>query len=150
MQEILVWHPKFNIYVLDNQDILLISEMGCFSLPHDQFVLFNQFEGIKSTEQIIAEQGLTAQQSASFYYQLANFKKQQLLVDKSDCDLPDYIHQYASDSQLLVQNNRYSIISLCTVKEEIIDQWLELIAELMVNESSDKPIFFILVDNFLC
>ncbi|MFT6987031.1 MAG: hypothetical protein ACJAT7_002883, partial [Psychromonas sp.] len=96
MKKVLSWHPKFNVYHLKNSDLLLISESDSFSLADNRFPLFNQFDGLQTTDQILQKAQLSAQEGARFLYQLADFKKQQLLVDKSDDELGDYINHYAS------------------------------------------------------
>jgi len=149
MQEVLNWHPKFNVYHLKNSDLLLISESDSFSLTDQQFRLFNEFDGLQTTDHILQKAQWSAQDGARFLYQLANFKKQQLLVDKSQCELGDYVNHYTTHSQLLAEHSSYSVIQLCALKEEVASQWLALLAEIMDSVQSQNSFFFMLVDSFL-
>ncbi|WP_051302921.1 YcaO-like family protein [Psychromonas aquimarina] len=149
MKEILSWHPKFNVYCLDNLDILLISESDSFSLPHVNFALFSMFDGVKSVDEILAEAQLAMHKTADFLYQVDNFKKQQLLVDKNYAESAAYINYYTNSSTLIAQEENYSLLNLCGLSVESIDQWLSVTAQLHLSESLSSSVCFMLTDSFL-
>jgi len=149
MQEILIWHPQFNVYHLKNKDILLISESASFSLAHTHFALFNEFDGLQTTDEIFAKSKLTGEEQAQLIYQITNFKKQKLLIDKKQTELITYVKQYTRNSQLLAQQNGYSVINLSAVKEQNLTQWLDLISQLTAIKQLDSALSFILTDSFL-
>ncbi|WP_019615218.1 YcaO-like family protein [Psychromonas ossibalaenae] len=149
MNEILSWHPKFNVYCLDNLDLLLISESDSFSLPHTNFALFSKFDGVKTVDEIIAETPLAMHETADFLYQIDNFKKQQLLVDKNYAQSAAYINYYTNNSTLIAQEKSYSLLNLCALSSESLEPWATLTAQLNLPEKFNSSLCFILTDSFL-
>ncbi|MCW8996663.1 MAG: YcaO-like family protein [Psychromonas sp.] len=150
MKERLYWHPKFNVYSLKNETLLLISEASSFSLPQVDFPLFHEFNGLTSVDEVLAKTPLSAHNIANFLYQLDNFKKQKLLVDQTHIQFPNYIKRYTATSQLLVQEeNDYAVINLSQVKYQNVSQWLSLLSQLTIIKQFPSTLGFMLVDSFL-
>lgn len=148
MRQILNWHPKFNVFFLDGGDILLLSELDSFSLPKAHFSLFNQFDGKRTTEQILEKSLAEKQDDAHFFYQLEKFKKQQLLLEQS-IEPAVFIKKHATASELLFSDNNYSVINLSAANETVLKPWLVLLANIDLSGFSDLPLTFILLDDFL-
>jgi len=145
--QILNWHPKYNIYLVDNGDILLNSESGGLALPAKQFSTFRFFNGKLSVDQIITKLQEKREDVATFLYQLESVKKQQLLIDVKADLASCYVNQCCLSPQSSIKHNNYSLIDLTKNDKPCFLQWHSIIDSLSMNENLSPT--FILCDDLL-
>ncbi len=95
--KILHWHPRFNIYSI-GKDILLISATERFSLQAEKYLFLSCINGRKNADQILLENNsLGTSLEAQFYYQVFQFKAWGLLIESTspavvEADTECYLH----------------------------------------------------------
>ncbi|NQZ06273.1 MAG: YcaO-like family protein [Algicola sp.] len=157
MNQIPQWHPKLNVYKHEDLGLLLLGEMTSLWLSDEHFPGMEHIDGQLDETQIT--QKLTAkgpQQGAMFLYQLNQLRKSDLVVtlsnDKQANDeLPKYCRQKTDSAMVLVQIDRYSIVSLSAAQTDLLVFWCSLIDDIaLVNSQlANKTVSFLLVDDFL-
>lgn len=151
MTQIINWHPKFNVFFVDNGDILLNSESGGLALPAKQFGAFRFFDGLLSVEQIIIKLQQSRADVATFLYQLESIKKQQLLIDVNESTVNSHINNYVNQHRLSVQTSlkqkNYTLVDLTNNDKHCFQQWLLILEDLVIDE--ECSLTFILCDDLL-
>ncbi len=79
VSEPLQWHSAFNVYELDNQDVLLLSATQEFFLSSQQFPFFALVDGVKSAGEILQSQN-SQHQGALFYYHINQLRHADVLL----------------------------------------------------------------------
>lgn len=148
MTEILNWHPKFNVYPLENKDLLLISEQGAFCLSNQHFPLFDQVDGTKSPADITASQTLSFEQETRFYYQEGALKKEGMLVDVSQPQ-PSFKKCYKPVAERITEFKNSVVSSLLPENFKGQAVWHQLFEQLSQQLSSQPSTQFVLLENLL-
>lgn len=153
------WHPRFNVYQLDNQDILITNEDSQLLLKNTIFPHFEMIDGILTTNDILTTKNLTHNPTvgATFIYQLNQLIKQELIVDSVHNESSDNFNQYVKnsfDKQIKIKethefNKSYQIINLSYLSEKQLLPFYQLINEVYQETYSDLSVSFLLVDDFL-
>ncbi|MAC47122.1 MAG: bacteriocin biosynthesis protein [Oceanospirillum sp.] len=148
MTEILNWHPKFNVYPLENKDLLLITEQGAFCLSNQHFPLFDQVNGVRSQSDIVSDQNLTFDQETRFYYQVGALKKEGILVESSE-PISSFINRYQPVTATQHQISHFTVTSLLPEHVQGLALWLQAFQTLSAQGYTGKGVQFFLVESLL-
>ena len=148
------WHSQFNVYVLKNKDVLLLSSGQQLLLPQEQFPFVDEFDGIRSVNDILNTKSNLDEKSSLFLFQINKLLELKLI------QIPVSAEQYIKplfkgkplirsiDSGLIKQGATLSIFSLCN--EGLVWQFERLLNDKIdTSFIRDKELKFILVDDFL-
>lgn len=149
----LQWHPRLNVYVLDNQDVLLVEEHQQLLLAAEQFPLFAMINGKSTAEQILNDDRYCA---ASFYYQIEQLKANQLLVTENIDTVyqracfdtkPQWLNGMVQQNQTTWQWINLSLIpqtTINTLHTQLLEKLSALATELVI-----PCVNLIVVDDFI-
>ncbi len=159
---VIQWHPRLNVYILDNQDVLILSEVQKLLLPAMQFPLFFLVDGHKTASQILQLRNVQdIQKSGPFHYKMNQFVDDNLLVDSVSSDLylrPAYDRPQDYDPMDNGVTSKKVIIDGCEVVNlsalsavSVVDIELMLLRASKVVVAAKKiiqQISFIVIDDF--
>jgi len=112
------WHSQFNVYVLKNKDVLLLSSGQQLLLPQTQFPFVNELDGIRSVDDILATKATMDETSSLFIYQINKLQEMGLIegspskekfVQPNFKSLP-YIHRFD-------EGRLQGVVSLCSFSQ---------------------------------
>ncbi|WP_207382832.1 YcaO-like family protein [Marinomonas sp. MED121] len=155
MSRVYHWHGQFNVYVLKNKDVLLLSPGQQLLLPQAQFPFVDEINGALAVEDILAKKGQLDEKSSLFLYQLNKLQELALISHSDDeCDYhqPSLINtpkQYLLKPSTLSRPILIKVYSECS--EGLIKSfttWLEVNADVHALLQNNLPITFALVDDF--
>ncbi len=150
------WHPRFNVYVLD-QDILLISAAERFFLSAEKYLFLTSIDGRRDAEQILVENNcLGTALDMQFSYQILQLKGWGLLTESANSsgvepDLERYLQASFDsggfDSSIRIKPPGSTIHCLSALPTAIIAGIEAMLLELSIEFTQALQI--ILVDDFL-
>jgi len=147
VQESISWHPRFNVYPLDNKDLLLISEADSFMLSHTDFPGFDLIDGKKTMQDILSALLVEPEKGAGFLYQVNLLKKQGILLDLQK--VPAYINQGVKKRGKIENSGELAFINLSYEIPENIALLADVFADIKVRRNSLNKICIVLIDS-LC
>ncbi|GLQ30869.1 YcaO-like family protein [Litoribrevibacter albus] len=170
--QILCWHPSYNVYVFENRDVLLLSESQQWLLPHAQFPYLDLLNGLLSCNDIVSMfsghnllgggseflgdrtdgSGNYASKTALFYQQVQQLKSSSILIESALAE--HYIQpEFSGDGDLAVLDHSLEIqvINLSVASElgAIHSVLLDAGHSVLSTMSESLPITYVVVDDFL-
>lgn len=82
MSHVYHWHGQFNVYVLKNKDVLLLSSGQQLLLPQEQFPFFDEIDGKNTLDDILETKANLDERASLFLYQI-NKLVELKVIDKS-------------------------------------------------------------------
>lgn len=146
------WHGQFNVYVLKNKDVLLLSSGQQLLLPQEQFPFVDEIDGKKTLDDILVTKTNLDERASLFLYQI-NKLVELNVIDKSAGNnvyqKPSFVGEAISR---LIQSSESNItlssLSLCN--DAVIKQIEQsLTASLNQGYNTDKDLQVIVVDDLL-
>lgn len=150
--EIIHWHPSFNVYVFENKDVLLLSDCQQWWLPQSQFPYLDQLDGRRSCETILSNVSvLKTSMEATFYEQIQRLKSSNILVNVEHSDVyqrPDFESQSVP---VVHDHSGIRVIHLSVVPDvgDIQSRLVNAAKAASLSHSREAVLTFILVDDFL-
>ncbi|WP_281557602.1 YcaO-like family protein [Thalassomonas sp. RHCl1] len=146
MQETVTWHPKFNVYVLENKDLLLVSESDSFMLSHIDFPGINLIDGINTLPDILSGLLLEPDKGAAFLQQIKVLKHQQILSTNQEVSC--YINQTVARRGVIEKSGELYFINLSQETAENIAHLADMFTAVKIKRTSERRLCFVLVDSF--
>ncbi len=159
--ERLTWHPAFNVYLFDNQDVLLISENQQWLLPEAQFPHVHRLDGVKTCQAVLNAAVESEEQQKVFYGQINQLIASEILIQADNKPLylqPDFtVQNKSSNFTLTFQSLKIQVINLSLLAERkgiesvLMDasQTIAAYKLSVVTKAANAKLSFILVDDFL-
>ncbi|MCL1123959.1 YcaO-like family protein [Shewanella surugensis] len=151
------WHPKFNVYSIDTEDVFLVSSQQQWRLTSGQFPFFSVIEGVVSFETIV--QCITAKVSSlsvsaavsAFVTQIYQLASQGLLlIDQAPAV---YVHAdfNHNDTYLEHEVNTVHLVNVSILPENVRLEWFASFRDELIKNMylSDEEISIVLVDDML-
>ena len=146
------WHGQFNVYVLKNKDVLLLSSGQQLLLPQEQFPFFDEIDGKNTLDDILETKANLDERASLFLYQI-NKLVELKVIDKSAgnnvYEKPTFVGEPISR---LIQSSKSNItlssLSLCN--DTVIKQ-IEQSLDASLNQVyvTDIDLQVIVVDDLL-
>lgn len=150
------WHSQFNVYVLKNKDVLLLSPEQQLLLPQTQFPFVNEFDGLRSVDDILASKDAMDERASLFIYQINKLQEMKLIKDFPSAQKyqkPDFNNK--PDISVLRQSHEAGKVSLYTFSQchkDIALAFESLLIEKNIIEkcvSENVSLSLFVVDDFL-
>lgn len=158
MNEVLHWHPKFNVYNLANHDLLLISEADSFNLPNRQFPFLNLIDGQKTLSQIQMALNLSAEESFGFFRQIKMLLNERILLEGNGGkpgkpgNSERYHNQTRQAGRIVARQGDIRFVNGSLAADESLEAWNGIFAALIPLIQTVRTaagLRFILLDSFL-
>lgn len=151
MNQILRWHPKFNVFNLANHDVLLISETDSFNLPNRQFPFLNLIDGQKTLNQILIDLNLPAEQSYGFLRHIRMLLNERILLEGGleGHHAHHYLNQTRQSSQIIAQQGDFCLINASAAAPEAMESWKTVFSSVTRHWSGPAGVRLMLTDSFL-
>lgn len=147
MNEVLNWHPRINCYRLENNDLILISEKGAFSLTSIAFPFFNLIDGLSSVDDITSQACSSVESQTKFLYQAGLLKQQNILIQESTPDV--YVNNFVTSLQDSVEHPAFNLINVSSLSTGQLDIWGNLLPQVNFLDSLSGKVDIVLVDSLL-
>lgn len=148
------WHSQFNVYVLKNKDVLLLSPGRQLLLPQQQFPFLDEINGECSVDDILHSKNQLDERSSLFLFQMNKLVEMKLITENSM--LGHYVKpSFETDVQQIeydLNDLKQSIfvLSICTAKLVSDVQRFLLDNDQIIQAIKDQiPFTILLVDDFL-
>ena len=148
------WHSQFNVYVLKNKDVLLLSPGQQLLLPQQQFPFLDEINGERSVDDILHSKNQLDERSSLFLFQINKLIEMQLISEESR--LGDYVKpSFDTDVQQThveldgLKQNMF-VLSICATK--LVSELVQLLSETddVIQAIKEQVSFnILLVDDFL-
>lgn len=148
------WHSQFNVYVLKNKDVLLLSSGQQLLLPQSQFPYVDEINGKNSVDDILSIKSNLDERTSLFLYQINKLLELNLIEVASNTK---YVKPLFSGSpnvvELLqdgpsIQNVSFSLLTEAKEgQSQQYESWLVQLLESVDNLNSELQI--LIVDDFL-
>ena len=157
VNQVLRWHPKFNLFNLANHDVLLISETDSFNLPNRQFPFLNLIDGEKSLNQILMGLNLPAEQSYGFLRHIRMLLNEQILLEGSEDNAANagkpgqlhYLNQTRQTAQIVARQGNFCLINASAALQQGMENWGIVCADVIQRCPDLVGLRLILVDTYL-
>lgn len=165
------WHSRLNTYVMENNDVLLVSASQQWLLPATQFPFMADIDGVTRSDKIIETNDIRdAQKTALFYFHINQLVESNLLVDAESFDIFEryqrpifddvnrigssaICYRYFNDSCECVNLSALSLRAVTafeTFLEDVLDRvHQEMVANVKKSYSFNESFSLIVVDDFL-
>jgi len=147
MQKIVRWHPRINCYHLENNDLILISEKGAFSLTNKAFPFFDLIDGLSSVDDVVSRACSSVESQTKFIYQVGLLKQQNILIQESTVDR--YANSCVTSLQDSVEHYAFNLINVSSLSSELLDIWCSLLLQVNFLDSLSGKVDIVLVDSLL-
>ncbi|MCO4800184.1 MAG: hypothetical protein KC484_13285, partial [Colwelliaceae bacterium] len=148
------WHSQFNVYVLKNKDVLLLSPGQQLLLPQQQFPFLDEINGERSVDDILHSKNQLDERSSLFLFQMNKLVDMQLITENSM--LGHYVKpSFETDVQQIEYDlnglkQSIFVLSICTAKLVSDVQRFLLDNDQIIQAIKDQiPFIILLVDDFL-
>jgi oxazoline/thiazoline synthase len=155
VNHVLHWHPKFNVFNLANQDLLLISETDSFNLPNRQFPSLNLIDGQKTLSQILMALNLSAEQSYGLLRNIRMLVNEGILLEENQGQTgqPEhcgcYLNQTRQTGQVVARQGDFCLINASLAAETRLAAWKTVFAGVIQCLPAQTGLCLILLDSFL-
>lgn len=154
------WHPKFNVYVVNDDDVLLVSSEQQWLLHSSQFPFFIVIDGMISVERIKHFIGAKvppismSHAVSDFVKQIHQFVSQGLLLIDEPAPVycqPHFNNDQSNGEYREVVSNLVQLVNLSILPEPIVFEWLSGFREALkqCSKLNDMDMSIVLVDDML-
>ncbi len=170
-ESVLRWHSRLNTYVMDNNDVLLVSASQQLLFPVAQFPFLADIDGSSCVGEIIQSGKIRDdQKTALFYFQINQLVESDLLVDAKSFEIFEryqrpifddvnrigggaICYRYFNDICECVNLSALSLRAVTafeTFLEDVLDRvHQEMVANAKISPSFKESFSLIVVDDFL-
>ena len=148
------WHSQFNVYVLKNKDVLLLSPGQQLLLPQQQFPFLDEINGERSVDDILHSKNQLDERSSLFLFQMNKLVDMQLITENSM--LGHYVKpSFETDVQQIEYDlnglkQSIFVLSICTAKlVSDVQRFLLDNDQIIQAIKGQIPFTILLVDDFL-
>ncbi|CAM1369054.1 YcaO-like family protein [Tenacibaculum xiamenense] len=160
--EYIQWHPRFNLYILENKDLLLFGEVEQFLLKANDFPgfhLINEQKDKTSVSSIL--QAMEPAEKNLFIYQVAQLTTSKLLIKGCSNTINSIKGKYVQPSDKIFELPIYPIeTEIISINQTMRMYWLSLLSikdrqEIKNKVFGEMPYFspsfidIVFVDDFL-
>lgn len=150
------WHSQFNVYVLKNKDVLLLSPGQQLLLPQTQFPFVDELDGLRSVDDILATKEMMDERFSLFIYQINKLQEMKLIeASPSGCDYQKPDFRMKPDISVLKHNTQMSEVSLYNFSQ-CHDDMLKVLESLLLDKkilntylADNVALAIFIVDDFL-
>lgn len=146
------WHGQFNVYVLKNKDVLLLSSGQQLLLPQEQFPFVDEIDGKKSLDDILATKANLDERASLFLYQINKLVELNVIDENAGKNIfkkPLFVGEPIT-RQIKTSKSNISFSSLSLCKDEVLNQIERCLTDsLKQNHAADKNFQVIVVDDLL-